>query len=137
MAAIDTSTQELFLIAKCYECYAEGASQAQLLKMALLAQAANQLAPGVNIDPQSLMERGKCYACLGLSDADIMELALLQIVATNINTITVGQSNKFGSGDPNGVVTPDFIGQFYTDTDNDDDLWQAYGAGNNSWSRWI
>lgn len=137
--AVDTSTAELFEIANCYACFGE-ASQVQLMRLALLSEISTQLAPGLPIDPQSLFERGKCYACVGASATDIMELALLNIIAQNINVIVVAVGNKFGVGDPNGVVTPDFIGQFYTDTAGTggfDDLWQAYGLGNNSWSRWI
>lgn len=53
----------------------------QAQKLALLAQIALKLNPNANVEPQQLMEQGKCFACVGASEAEIMELALLAIIA--------------------------------------------------------
>ncbi len=41
-----------------------------------------------------------------------------------------------GSGSPIGVVTPGFLGQFYSDTTTPA-LWEATGATNADWFQWI
>lgn len=50
-----------------------------------------------------------------------------------------GNNNKEGIGSPVGVVTPDYVGQFYSDqTDvNSVKLWISTGAGNTAWNQLI
>lgn len=78
MAAIAPNT--LLEEAKCYECFGP-LSQGQLLKLALLRRQLLALNASAEVDAQSLFEYGKCYACLGLSIFDILEVSLLDQIA--------------------------------------------------------
>lgn len=44
-----------------------------------------------------------------------------------------GTNNKSGAGSPVGVVTPDYVGQGYTDTVNPHHQWQAVGLTSADW----
>lgn len=127
-----TDYQTLLSEGKCYACFGE-LSVAQTIRMALLARTAAIVAPSVSLTPQSLMGYGNCYACLGISEADIMELSLLDIISQNITGTTEECfMNLIGTGSPMGAQTPQEIGQFYTD-DSGPYLWQATGLTDTDW----
>lgn len=44
-----------------------------------------------------------------------------------------GNNNQSGSGDPTGSATPDYIGQFYLDTDTPSAVWVATGLTSADW----
>jgi len=79
-----------------------------------------------------------CFVCLGMSLAQAQVLVLLNAVAVASSGGGGGGSNNIsGVGEPNGVVTPDAINQFYRDTDGTPSLWQSTGLTNNSWIQWV
>lgn len=56
---------------------------------------------------------------------------------TNRFNLTVGlfktiEFNKTGAGNPNGVQTPDYVGQKYIDSSN---IWMSYGLLNTNWTQ--
>ncbi len=125
----------------CYSCYGN-ISAAQMMRLSLLANIAQQYNPAMDVSPQTLLDQGKCYNCFGdgLSAADIMELALL----ANISNAIAGGGGGGGVGapllgttaNPNGSVLSQYAGQFYTNTSGST-LWQAYSVSNNDWHQWI
>jgi len=78
MAAIDPNV--LLEEVKCYAC-TDGVSTSQLLKLALLRRQLVALDPDADVTLDGLVEYAKCYACLGMSTYDILELALLDQIA--------------------------------------------------------
>lgn len=75
-----TDPQSLLTQASCYLCY--GVSEAQAMKLALLAQISTTSNPENAVDPQSLITAGRCFACFANADVGaIMELALLAQIA--------------------------------------------------------
>jgi len=103
---------------------------AQLLRIALLQSIANTLAPSVATDPQSLLSSANVagYQSAGLvSVGDMLELALLQIIANNVGS--GGSSGvSSGAGAPtNGVTTGTF---YYNSTD------QSFWASSNNGTTW-
>lgn len=79
-----TEAQTLLEFARCYECYG-ALSLAQMLKLGIMAQIVLDADPMADVSPQNLFDLGSCYNCYGdgLSAADIMELALLSMIAAN------------------------------------------------------
>lgn len=78
---VNTDPQSLMAAGKCYAC--QGASQFQIMKLALLAGISVSQNPANQVDPQSLLAQAKCFSCY--SDASIprlMELALLAQIAS-------------------------------------------------------
>lgn len=78
MPAINPQT--LFDEAKCYSCNST-ANTAQMLRLALLRRTLIALVPTADTTPQGLMTYGACYACYGMTEADIMELAMLDQIS--------------------------------------------------------
>lgn len=79
MAATDP--QSLLSQGHCYACY--GASEFQIMKLALLAQISTNHNATNATDPQSLLSQGKCLECFGrVSIPRLMELVLLNQIAT-------------------------------------------------------
>jgi hypothetical protein len=74
------AAQSLFEEAKCYECYGP-LTQGQLLTLALLRRIALAHNAAAQVSPQQLISATTCYACLGLSMFELMELGLLNIIA--------------------------------------------------------
>ena len=105
---------------------------AQLLRIALLQSIANTLAPSVATDPQSLLNYANVagYGSVGYcAMADLLELALLQIIAQNIGSGGGGGGVSSGAGAPvNGVTT----GTLYFNS-TDGSLW----ASSNNGTTWM
>lgn len=103
---------------------------AQLLRIALLQSIANTLAPSVATDPQSLLNYANVagYNSVGYcSMADLIELALLQIIAQNIGSGGGGGVSS-GAGAPvNGVTTGTL---YYNSTD------KSFWASSNNGTTW-
>lgn len=59
--------------------------------------------------PQELIDESECYLCLpGVSQADAIELALLNQIATALSGgVTAQQVYQDSFADPNGNLTPD------------------------------
>jgi len=74
-----SSPQTILDAGACYDCYGS-ASMVQLLRLNLLKLILENLDPMAATDPQSLFEYGKCFECYGASSADVMELALLDMI---------------------------------------------------------
>lgn len=71
-----TDPQSLMTQGKCYACY--GASEFEIMKLALLAQISTNHNAGNATDPASLIAQGKCFPCFGeVTIPKLMELALL------------------------------------------------------------
>lgn len=64
----------------CYQCYGP-LTIGQQLKLALLRRAVLAADPVAATDAQSLVTYGTCFACLGLSMGDLLELSLLDMLA--------------------------------------------------------
>lgn len=129
MAATDSQT--LFNEAKCYSCLGE-VDAAQTLRLALLRRAYLALVPGADTSAQTLLTYAKCYLCLpSVSQADAVELALIDLVYQNEGSGPSTCENLEGAfANPNGNVTPDFIGQDYVNGGN---VWRATDLTNSGW----
>lgn len=120
-----TDYQSLFDVAACYASCAE-ASEIQTLKIALIAQAVIQLDPTANVEPQDLIDQGRCFGCLGASEVEMMELALLALL---VNASGGGggsvQCGNYAGGEP--TFTPATCG-VAIDTSNERIWWYYNGA---------
>lgn len=113
------------------------------------------------IDPQTLLEEAKCYACFAQASLpEMLKLALLSRIASNgggggggtwgsitgtlsnqldlqaaLNAATIAARPLTGAGSPVGVATPTYVGQFYTDLAGTQ-LFQASGLTNVDWIFW-
>lgn len=92
----------LFKQSGCYDCYASLPGVAQLLKLGLLRDILLSLNPNAMTDPQSLLNSAACYQCYA-SQAWLLELSLLDQIATNIDNTVAAQTGVFS-----GVVDPAF-----------------------------
>lgn len=115
-----TDPQSLFAASTCYDCFGmPPRGTAQWFRLALLQTIANQVAPTVATDPQSLLSAANCYACYGNGSlADLMELALLSIIANNTNAAGPGAGGVFAGnygGNP-PPFTPTTAAAIATDT---------------------
>lgn len=81
-----------------------------------------------------IMSLASCWTCLGLSLPEAVKMVLLNEVSENISGGGGGSSNLTGVGSPVGVVTPDAVGQFYTETGGPI-LWQATGVTAADWQQ--
>lgn len=54
---------------------------AGLLRLALMARAVLAVNPAADVSAQGLMTYGQCYACLGLSSQEIMEISLMDMLS--------------------------------------------------------
>jgi hypothetical protein len=129
-----TPSQTLVSEAQCYTCLGE-VTPAQTLRLALFRRILLAANPMAATDTQSLITYSQCYICLGMTQGDAVELALLdQIMQASGGG--GGSSNVIGSGDPIGVVTPDVIGQLYTNTAAvPPQVWQATGLTSADWTQ--
>ena len=76
-----TDPQTLMTQGKCYACH--GASEFEIMKLALLAQISTTHNPSNDVTPQGLIAQGKCLECYGMvSIPRLMELVLLTQIAT-------------------------------------------------------
>lgn len=75
-----TDPNILLAESKCYECFGP-LTISQLLVLALLRRSVLAADPAAAVDPQSLVTYGKCFACYGMSMSDIMQMALLDMLA--------------------------------------------------------
>lgn len=76
-----TDPQSLMTSGHCYACY--GASEMQVMKLALLAAISTNHNAANQTDPQSLMTQARCFACFGMvSQPKMLELALLAQIAS-------------------------------------------------------
>lgn len=73
--------QALFDEGKCYLCNST-ASTGQVLRLALLRRQLLALTPTADVSPQGLMTYGNCFACFGLTEAEIIEFAMLDQINT-------------------------------------------------------
>lgn len=73
--------QSLMTQGKCFACF--GASNFEIMKLALLAQISTAHNPANDVTPQGLLTQGACLECFGMvSIPRLMELVLLSQIAT-------------------------------------------------------
>lgn len=126
MALID----DLYAESTCFLCY--GVSQAQALKLALLARQALAGNPAADVTPQGLLSSASCFNCYAEGSLfDLFELALLSIIAASGGGPGTCE-NLEGASSPLNVVTPDFIGQVFVQSDGT--IWQAVSLLSSSWA---
>lgn len=77
-----TSAQTLFSEVSCYAC--AGASEVQLLRLAMMRRTLLALLPSADVSFQGLMAYSKCYACYGASVPQLLEMALLDQISQNL-----------------------------------------------------
>lgn len=53
------------------------------MKLALLVRTLVALDPNADTSPQTLLAYAKCYACYGISQFEMVELALLDLISQN------------------------------------------------------
>lgn len=81
-------------------------------------------------NPQTLFEQSKCFACYGLSEGDLLRLALLDGISQG--GIPASCANLEGAeADPTGIYTPEFIGQVYVTSGH---VWQSTGLTSADWT---
>lgn len=76
-----TPTQELFDETSCF-CFSMGT--AQRMRIGLEMRSLLAIDPGADVTAQGLLDYGACYCSLGLSEADRVELALLDQIAQGV-----------------------------------------------------
>jgi len=75
-----TAPSELTAETACFECL--GLLQmAQRLRIALEIRALLAVDPAADVTPAALLSYGACYACLGMTRADAVELAILDQIS--------------------------------------------------------
>lgn len=74
-----TPANELLAEVRCYAC--AGASDVELLRLAMLRRTLIALVPAADTSMNALLEYSKCYACFGASLVELLELALLDQIA--------------------------------------------------------
>lgn len=117
----------------CVECFIPTGLQPAVL-LALLC-AIRDGDTDMSCDPQALIDEATCLQCK-IPDG-MMFPALISVACAIAQGGTGGGcENLVGVVSPVGVVTPDCVGQFYTDTVGDV-LWQAIGATSADWKQWI
>jgi hypothetical protein len=78
--AVATDPQSLLTAGHCFACF--GASQFEVMKLALLVDISLQTNPANNVTPQGLISQGQCYPCYAdVSLPKLMELVLLAQIA--------------------------------------------------------
>jgi len=101
--------------ASCYDCYAS-TGMGELLKLGLLKDILLTLDPDAMTDPATLLKSASCYSCYG-AQAQLLELALLDSIASNLDNTVSGQTGVFsGVADP--VANPGVGSAVYYRTDN-------------------
>lgn len=75
-----TPTDELLEEGRCYLCFG-ALGIATILRLALMARAVLAVDPEADVTPQGLVTYGQCYACFGLSEGQIMELSLTDMLS--------------------------------------------------------
>jgi hypothetical protein len=76
--------QTLISEGRCYECFVADLSLAKGIKLALLARTLIALVPTADVTPQGLLTYAQCYACYGMSQFEMIELALLDQISQNV-----------------------------------------------------
>ena len=69
-------------VSSCHSCL--GLTLMQSLKLSMLINILKKVNPMAATDTNSLLNYGKCFACAGLSAAEIMELSLLDQINANV-----------------------------------------------------
>lgn len=82
-------------------------------------------------NPQTLFEQAKCFACYGLSEYELLKLALLDTISGGSTPVTPCANLEGPEADPTGIYTPEFIGQVYVTTGH---VWQATGLTDADWT---
>lgn len=75
-----TPTDILISEGRCYSCFGS-LGIVSILRLALMARAVLAADPEADVSPQALITYGQCYACFGLSEGEIMELSLTDMLA--------------------------------------------------------
>lgn len=75
-----TPTDVLLAEANCFRCYGSP-DIATLLRLAILARTALAADPAADVTPQGLLTYGTCYRCFGISEAQVMEISLNDIIS--------------------------------------------------------
>lgn len=78
-----TNAQTLFDEGKCYLCNTT-ANTAQVLRLALLRRILIANVPTADTSSGALMAYGACFACYGMTEVDIIELALLDQIGVSL-----------------------------------------------------
>lgn len=85
-------------------------------------------------NPNTLLEQAKCFQCLSKKE-------LQAVIAQLLCNITEHEASDFrnftGNGSPVGVLTPIYIGQYYTDFDNPGGIWVATGTTSADWREYL
>ena len=72
--------QTLITEGHCFACY--GASNFEIMKLALLSRISKLVNPDNDVTPQGLLSQGECLECYGMvSTPKLMELVLLSQIA--------------------------------------------------------
>lgn len=122
--------------ATCVECFVPPGMQAAALLVMLCAIRDGDTA--MSCDPQAIIDEAECLQCMippGMMGAALLSVACA-IAQAGGGGGGGGCANLDGAGSPVGSVTPDCIGQFYSDTTGDF-LWQARGLTDADWHLWV
>lgn len=88
-----------------------------------------------NCNPTTLLEQAKCFQCLSKKE---LQAVIAQLLCNISDPSGIGGfRNLTGNGNPTGVVTPGYIGQYYTDFDNPGGIWVATGLTNADWREYL
>lgn len=131
MATCDVNA--LAAAGKCFACLEPGTLQ--IIQTQLLIQIAKAANPLLDVTPNGLMANAGCFACQDAGVLEILQTQLLcEIASGGSGPPTPGTcENLTGDGPPTGTVTPEFIGQFYTDITDYKFLYISTGLTSASW----
>lgn len=104
MSAIAAST--LLSEANCFNCFG-AMSQAQMMKLSLLARILKAFNPVAATDPQSLVAYANCFNCASsASFTELMELALIDQIFQALGAISAGTQQVYIGRDPAAPDNP-------------------------------
>lgn len=108
----------------CFNCLTS--EQKEAIKTYLLA-----VQTGGSTDPFVLMDSAKCFLCLDPRQLKAIQAYLLCQIANGGGTPTSCE-NLAGDESPNGLITPQFVGQVYVQ--NSGAIWQANALVSSEWN---
>ena len=86
------------------------------------------------VDANTLLDDTKCYACFGMSVADLLKLGLLG----RIYSSGAAGGNLYGFGSPEGVITANTGAGYFDLTNGLEGFWmKKSGSGNTGWHQLI
>lgn len=98
----------------------------------LLVVIAQLLCTGMTCDVDQILSDACTNGFTNLSEEQLMWV-IAQLLCNGGGGGGGGTNNQSGSGSPVGVAVPDYVGQFYINTDSPYQVWYSVGLTNADW----